>query len=215
MAAVIDLSGARNKLRQAETLYAVLSAVPAEIERPLARASPDSDVRLMLETYFFACLNAARSVFFILNKTGGPDFKEVASEWRNETLTQAQRTRFSKMLHLRDRDICYGDVESLALPKMIDGPDSGSVDAHYHAALFGPRPMTELENPDGTKVSARALRGSMGLYFEIDHRKVEGTTACAEFIGLLRLLLGAAARAMHDSAGTGEGVGDVGPRAER
>jgi len=36
----------------------------------------------------------------------------------------------------------------------------------YNAALFGPRPTIEEENPDGTKVRANALRGSVGLYVE-------------------------------------------------
>lgn len=194
MSTEIGLSAALNKLRQAELLSAHLGTIPAEISSSLWRAGSDQHFRLTLETYFFACLSAARSVYFIFLETGGPTAKRISSGWRNNSLDQDGRTRFNAMLNLRDRDVHYGDAEAETLPKMIEFPDNGSMYNRHSAALFGPAPMTEHINPDGSKVSARALRGSIGLYIDMDGRKVEATTACAEFIEQLRSLLHAAER---------------------
>ena len=62
----LNLPAARYKTKQAELLYAHLCTLPAEIAQSLGRARSDQDFKLTLETYFFACLDAARSVYFIL-----------------------------------------------------------------------------------------------------------------------------------------------------
>jgi hypothetical protein len=190
----INIQAARNKLRQAELLYAHLGTMPAQIARDMRRAG-DRDYRLPLETFFFACLGAARSVFYILARTGGPQFKAASSAWR-DGLSQAERETFNRMLHLPGRDVHYGDVDAMALPKMIEADELGEMAMHVHhnAALFGPAPFAEHVNPDGTKVRARGLQGSMGLYIEIGGLKCEATTACAQFIDQLRSLLAAAER---------------------
>lgn len=89
---------------------------------------------------------------------------------------------------------------------MIEFLDHGSMSTHYNAALLGPAPMTEHLNPDGSKVSGRALRGSIGLYIDIGGRKVEATTACAGFIEQLRSLLNAAERPASKSGADASSV---------
>ena len=151
------------------------------------------DYRLALETYFSACLNAARSCFFILARTGGRQFKSVHSQWRNNCLDEQARARFNSMVNLRDRDVHFGETGAEALPKMME-VDRSEVNIYiqHNAALFGPQPMTEHQNPDGMTVRAPALQGTVGLYIEIGGSRIEATTACVGFIGQLRSLLQAA-----------------------
>jgi hypothetical protein len=51
--------------------------------------------------------------------------------------------------------------------------------------------VIEEVNPDGTTVRASGLRGTVGLYIDIEQhgQRVEATTACREFISQLRSLL--------------------------
>ncbi len=49
----------------------------------------------------------------------------------------------------------------------------------------------EQVNPDGTKVTASATRGTVGLYIDLLDQHIEATTACRGFIDQLRSLLGA------------------------
>src|SRR5262245_34012588 len=142
---LINLAAARNKLRQAEILCTQLHSFSDEIARHLRR-NVGGDYRLPLETYFSACLNAARSSYFILARTGGRQFKPIDAALRNNVLDQRGRARFNSMLHLRDRDVHWGDVSTQALPKMIEAKEEHESSAyyqtmHYNAALFGPRPM--------------------------------------------------------------------------
>lgn len=188
----MNLAAANNKLLQAELLCARLRSLAGEIAHDMRR-SVGRDYRLALETYFSACLNAARSSFFVLARTGGPQFKDVSSNWRSASLDEPGRARFNSMLHLRDRDVHFGETGAEALPKMMELEMSQSRSYLQHnAALFGPPAMTEHKNPDGSTVRASALQGTVGLYIEIGGLMVEATTACSEFIGQLRSLLRAA-----------------------
>ena len=187
----INLAAANNKLLQAEILCAQLRSLPTDIARDMRRRV-GGDYRLALETYFSACLNAARSCYFVLARTGGQEFKDVSSLWRNNSLDQQARTRFNSMVKLRDRDVHYGEMVAEVLPKMMEVENDGSLYSFHNSALFGPQAMAEHENPDGTTVRAPALQGTAGLYIEIGGSKIEATTACADFIGQLRSLLQAA-----------------------
>jgi hypothetical protein len=188
----INIDAAKNKLLQAELLSAQLNALSAEIARNMRR-TVSRDYRVPLETYFSACLNAARSCCFILARTGGAQFKRVKTDWRNNTLDQRGRTRFNAMTNLRDRDVHYGEMSASALPKMIPVPDGGDAYGHhYNAVLFGLRPMAEHTNPDGIMVRSPALQGTVGRYLEIGGCVTEATSACAEFISQLRSLVSAA-----------------------
>ena len=188
----INLAAASNKLRQAELLCAHLQSLPKEIARDM-RHGVGRDYRFALETYFSACLNAARSCFFILTRTGGRQFKGVHSQWRNNSPDEQARARFNSMVYLRDRDVHFGETGAEALPKMMEvDMNEVNIYIHHNAALFGPQPMTEHQNPDGMTVRAPALQGTVGLYIEIGGSRIEATTACVGFIGQLRSLLDAA-----------------------
>lgn len=190
----INLAAANNKLLQAEILCAQLRSLPTDIARDMRRRV-GGDYRLALETYFSACLNAARSCYFVLARTGGHQFKDVSSQWRNNSLDQQARASFNSMLNLRDRDVHYGEMGAEALPKMMEVEHDGSLYSFHNPALFGPQAMTEHKNPDGTTVRAPALQSTVGLYIEIGGSRIEATTACAGFISQLRSLLQAAAAA--------------------
>jgi hypothetical protein len=185
----MDLAAARNKLRQAELLCSHLRALPKELAADLRRAGGSRDHRLELETFFSACIGAARSSFFIAWKKGGQQFKDVFSHWKCHTLDQESRARFNTMLHLRDRDVHFGELPAEVLPKMMEAEDNGSVYHAYNAAFFGARPMTEHTNPDGATVRATSLQGTVGLYIDVNGSRVEAITACVAFISQLRSLL--------------------------
>lgn len=187
----INLDAANKKLLQAGILYAQLHSLSGEIARDMRRRV-GADYHLPLETYFSACLNAARSCFFVLARTGGTQFKNVLSQWRNNVLDQQARARFNSMINLRDRDVHFGEMGAAALPKMMAVQDVGNHFVNYNAALFGPQPLAEHKNPDGVVVRSPALQGTIGLYVVIDGCLLEATTACAEFIAQLRSLLSAA-----------------------
>jgi hypothetical protein len=187
----INFQAAHDKLRQAEILHGHLRAQPSDIALDMRRRV-GGDYRLGLETYFSACLNAARSCFFILARTGGPQFKGVSSHWRNNILDQKGRAQFNFMVNLRDRDVHFGEMGAEALPKMME------LDVHYNpynqhnTALFGPRVLSEHQNPDGVTVRAAGLQSTYGLYVQMGGSRIDAADACATFIRQLRSLLEAA-----------------------
>ena len=194
----INLRAANNKLLQAELLYEHLRLLPKEIARDMRRAAT-RDYRLPLETFFSACLSAARSSYYVLCESGGADFKPIESHWRNSSLDQEGRTRFNTMLKLRDDDIHYGETGAEALPKMME-VEMSELHIHHNAALFGPAAMAEHKNPDGLTVRAPGLQSTFSLYIDIGGSRVEATTACAGFIAQLRTLLQAAEAAVAAKA---------------
>lgn len=202
----INLPAANSKLLQAELLCAHLRVLPGEIALSM-RPRAGGDYRLPLEAFFSASLNAARSCFFILARTGGPPFKYVASQWKRTALDEQGRARFNFMLALRDRDVHFGEMDAETLPKMmeLDMRHTGAYVQH-NAALHGWSATAEHTNPDGTTVRASALQGTVGLYIEIGGSMVEATTACIEFIGQLRSLLQAAEVAEAARSATASGA---------
>jgi hypothetical protein len=183
-----NFQAARNKLLQAEFLHAHLRSLPSDIARDMRRRV-GGDYRLGLETYFSSCLNAARSCFFILARTGGPEFKDVSSRWRNTILDQKGRAQFNFMVNLRDRDVHFGEMGAEALPKMMELElDMNSYNQH-NSAIFGPRLLTEHENPDGVTVRAAGLQSTYGLYIQMEGSRIDAADACAIFIRQLRSLL--------------------------
>jgi len=133
----INIAAANSKLLQAELLCAHLRALPGEIAIAMRRRA-EGDYRLPLEAFFSASLNAARSCFFVLARTGGPQFKHVSSQWRSTALDEQGRARFNSMLALRDRDVHFGEMDAETLPKMmeLDMSRTGSYVQH-NAALLG------------------------------------------------------------------------------
>lgn len=192
-----DCAAARYKLRQAEILLLHLRTLPEQIARDLRRASSAMDHKLLLATYFFACLGAARSVFYILSESAGRAFRQAEADWRNNALDHAGRTFFHRMTNLRDRDVHYGEVSAEVLGKMIPIAD-GSLAVFGNVALFGPTPEAEYLNPDGSVSRAAGLQGSAGLYIEVDGKRVEAADACARYLDQLRTLIAA----LESAAGT-------------
>jgi hypothetical protein len=181
-----DVAAARNKLRQADFFQQYLHWQSREIAKTMWRASGGDD-HFALEAFFSACLGAAQSCFYILEETGA---KEVIRKWKNATLDQDGRTRFNAMMDLRGRDVHFGELPAEALPKMIEMDHGEHLHSQpYNPLLFGPRPMTEHTNPDGTTVRAYGLRGSIGLYVEICSQRIEATTACTKLLAQLQSLV--------------------------
>ena len=131
---------AEYKLRQADLLLAYLRELPKEIAADMRRAAYDeTHHKLALETFFHACLGAAKSADYLLRKS--PSFVTIRSEfWDRSSVESA---RFRAMADLRDRDVHHGDVETDALTTMIPGEDHGSPFGQYlhpgHGRLRSPR----------------------------------------------------------------------------
>ncbi len=190
MVAAVNIVGAEKKLRQALFFLAHLQQAPREIRR--GSANPEHQNTEQLEFYFSACLSAAKSVYYVLDTTGGTTFKDIERRWRAK-LAEVERSRFGRMMGLRDDDVHLASTPAKPLPKYEVEDHRWNSNPYYHefynAALFGPRPVIEEENPDGTKVTGSVLRGTVGLYIEQPGRRVEAADACREFIQQLRSLL--------------------------
>jgi hypothetical protein len=191
----IDIAGAERKLRQAEFFLNHLQSESREIAIQLRRGLGDDHEPMTF--YFSACLSAAQSAFYILDKTGKPAFKAIEHRWRMGLGDDATRAGFNAMVGLRDDDVHLGKLDADALPKLIEAdPSEWSMYDSYNTALFGPRAVAEHVNPDGKTVrSAQGLQGSVGLYLEHGGTRTEATTACRAFIDQLRSLVHAVKRA--------------------
>jgi len=189
----VDIAGAEKKLRQAEFFLWHLEHEPKEIAKQLGNLRGGGDPET-LEFWFSACLSAAQSAFYVLDKTGGQDFKRIERDWRMGLATDSERFCFNWSVGLRDDDVHYGTTAAEPLPKYIED-DSWKHSPHSYYSrnplLFGPQQDVEMENPDGTKVSASILRGTVGLYLDQGGVRIEATTACRRFIDQLRSLLDA------------------------
>jgi hypothetical protein len=56
------------------------------------------------------------------------------------------------MMNLRDSDVHYGETDAESLPTMVEAEINEGFAQNFNAAFFGPRPVTEHKNPDGTTV---------------------------------------------------------------
>jgi hypothetical protein len=182
----IDFAGAEKKIRQAEFFVGHLEYLS---KQPSRRGLGDPE---HLEFFFSASLTAARSVYYVLSDSGGGTFQKIFSEWYRNL--KEQQSFFKAMKDLRDDDVHRASTATESLPKYVEA-DFGRHEspyyrsAVYNAALFGPRPTIEEQNPDGEKVRAHGLTSSIGLYTKQEGKYVEAGTACRQFIGLLRSLL--------------------------
>ncbi len=89
-----DFEGADKKLRQAAFFRDHLEYQSTQIARDMIRGG-NADHQFALEAFCSASLGAAQSCFYVLHKTGGQAFKTIEARWRNNTLDQAARTRFT------------------------------------------------------------------------------------------------------------------------
>jgi hypothetical protein len=145
----IDFAGAEKKIRQ-EYLS----------KQPSHRGLGDPG---HLEFFFSASLTTARSVYYVLSDSGGGTFQKIFSEWYRNL--KEQQSFFKAMKDLRDDDVHRASTATESLPKYVEA-DFGRHEspyyrsAVYNAALFGPRPTIEEQNPDGEKVRAHVLSAS-------------------------------------------------------
>ena len=204
---MMDIAAAEKKLRQAKFFVGYLEQASAE---PIRRAGqPESE---HLEFFFSACLSAAQSVHYVLEETGGSTFKTIKRNWLAGLKDERKRSSFGQMIGLRDKDVHLAVTGAKPLQKYV-ADDWKTHDRSpyyyqpqvYNAALFGPRPVIEEKNPDGTIVTGSVLRGTLGLYIERQGRRVEATDACREFIEQLTSLLDAMKGSTRESkAGSSE-----------
>ena len=115
----VDSAGAEKKLRQAGYFLWQLESASREIAYNHANALRDENTE-HLELLFSACLSAARSVYYILEKVGGKEFKKIEQRWRVNCLKEeVERFKFNRMLRLRDDDVHFGTTGAEALPKYV------------------------------------------------------------------------------------------------
>ena len=144
----------------------------------------------------FAEDRTGQSVYYVLDSTGSSAFKEAQHRWRAQ-LSEPDRSWFGRMIGLRDDDVHLALTRGKALPKYIaEDWRTRSTSPYYqtqfyNAAIFGPAPVVEMKNPDGTLVKGSALQSAVGLYIERQGQLVEATDACREFIRQLATLLDA------------------------
>jgi hypothetical protein len=179
---------AEKKLRQAEFFVGHLEYLS---KQPSHREPGNPE---HLEFFFSASLTAAQSVYYVLAHSGRGIFQKVYSKWL-KNLSEQQSSFFKKMKKLRDNDVHHASTVAESLPKYVEVDFSRHESPYYqpsfyNAALFGSRPMIEEQNPDGEMVSGHVLRGSIGLYIKQEGKYVDASTACRQFIGQLRSLLG-------------------------
>lgn len=188
---------ARYKLRQADLALGYLRQVPAAIALDMRRAREISDPDLRLDTFFFACLSLAKSAYYIIEGDQGGRYEEAIHSWRMNVLDHPGRTRFNRMMRLRDTDVHQGRSEGKALPAMIPIERSSDDTSMYQSQPVGTgRSVTEHKNPDGSTVSSHdGLQGSMHLYVEIAGVTWEASNACERFIAQLNQMIDAVAAA--------------------
>lgn len=183
-----DIAGAQKKLRQAEFFLGWLEHASQDVANRYASPNHVNDLE-QLDYYFSACLTATQSVFYILDKTGEAPFRAIHKQWRKNLPNDAERAKYNRMIAFRDVDVHFGDTRAIPLQKWVEDRTSGYIWQHHNAPLYGPAPVVEETNPDGETVRGRILRGTVGLYLEIDGEYVDAITACRYFIQQNRSLL--------------------------
>ncbi len=102
------------------------------------------------------------------------------------------------MMNQRDRDVHHGETDAESLPAAIPAePHEYEYYVQHNSALLGPRGFAKHTNPDGTEITAAALRGTKLLCLLLDGERVDATTACRVFIEQLRSLQTAVMTAHH------------------
>jgi hypothetical protein len=165
------LSRAEKKLRQAEFFCGPFVTRHGEVDE-------------VPEYYFSACLSAVRSAFYILLDQDHAAFQRDQQMWR-KTRSTADLALFKHMRTRRDDDVHRGTVDAMALQKFVDArPRSGP-----WLYIFNSEVEVEVENPDGTKVRAPVVTGVTALYIDYAGQRLEASTACRQFVELMRDLV--------------------------
>lgn len=184
---IVDIARAEKKLRQATFFHAYLA-------RPAPTTEDNSEHP---EYWFSACLSSAKSVYLILRDSDADKekFKKIKARWEQQ-LSPGERSRFERMLKIRDNDVHRGSIKGQALTKYVE--QDRSLYSIVHSgddALFPMTPMAPIVNPDGSTVpmvTGQVFRGVPALYLT-DKRggRVDAIQECQDFIDWLRSLLAA------------------------
>ncbi len=195
----VDILGAEKKLRQAGFFFGWL-------DQESAKPSRDDKLEYEhLEFLFSACLSAAQSVQFVLEKTGGATFEAIRRQWLEDLTDERERSSFKRMSGLRGEDVHFAVMNAEPMPKYVSEDRISRDPSPYYqrpihnAAIFGPAPVIEEKNPDGKTVTGPILRGAVGFY--IKKRQglpVEVTDACRSFIEQLTSLVEVMKAALPD-----------------
>lgn len=183
----IDIARARKKLRQAEFFLMHLHHAAEDMTLQLRRAStPNTEP---LEFWFSACLSAAQSAYFVLEATGGREFKRIQTAWRGE-LSGPAGHEFGWTIGVRGDDVHLATVPGSAMPKMVPAPAWEQQWQWGNDALNGPFQIPRHTNPDGTVAESSVLVGSLGLYVDTPAgERVDAETLCRRLVDHLHSLL--------------------------
>ena len=194
----IDLARAQKKLRQAEFFLAHLHHAAEDMTQQLRQArEPNPEP---LEFWFSACLSAAQSVYYVLEATGGANFKEVQAVWRG-TLGGRAGNEFGWIIGVRGDDVHLATVPGNVMPKMVPAPTSEQQWQWGNDDSFGQLAPTPHKNPDGGLVSSSVAVSSLGLYIDTPvGERVDAETLCRGFIDHLASLLKHAAQDLGPSS---------------
>src|SRR5947208_3767534 len=142
-----DIAGAEKKLRQAEFFLSHLEHASQEMVHELARGALNPE---RLEYFFSACLSAAKSVYHVLETTGGPRFEDLQRKWREGLTNDPGKISFGRKMGLRDDDVHVGTTGATPLPKYVeeDHRENPYMFVQHNEALFGPAAVSEHVNPD-------------------------------------------------------------------
>jgi len=196
----LNVAGAEKKLRQARFFLGLHEEASAE---PIRRAGQENETE-PLEFLFSACLSAAQSVHNVLKETGGSTFRTINRKWLAGFKDARERSRLGQMIGLRGEDVHLAVTGAEPMPKYVAEDRITRDRSPYYqrpildAGDFGPAPVIEEKNPDGTTVTGSILRGAVGLYITRLGPRVEVTTACRRFIDDVTSLLEAMKAALPD-----------------
>jgi hypothetical protein len=143
----------------------------------------------LLDYNYSACLSAAQSAFYALEKAAEKQFKKVVHGWRTALPDDATRREFNDMIGRRDDDVHYGDINAKALPTMMAVElDPFGTYVHHNATLLGPVVLGTHTHPDGKLLIAQAMKSTRRLYIDRGGQTIDATTACGTFIRQLHSL---------------------------
>jgi hypothetical protein len=185
----IDITRAKKKLRQTEFFLAHLHRAAEDMTLQLRRISQPNPEPL--EFWFSACLSAAQSVYYVLEATGGTEFKRIQKAWRGG-LGGPAKHEFGWIIGVRGADVHFATVPGNVMPKMVPAPTSW--EQHWQSgddALNALPQLLQHRNPDGKVVESLGTVGSLGLYIDTPAgERVDAETLCRRFVDHLHSLLG-------------------------
>lgn len=143
-----------------------------------------------LEFWFSACLSAAQSAYYVLDKAGGLSFKHMQKSWRDGLGKQAA-DEFGWMIGVRDADVHLAQVPGEVLPKVVPASPSEVQLVGGNDALYGPFELPSHVNRDNKIVRSAVTMGSLGLYIDTPTGPEDAEDLCHLFVDHVHSLLAA------------------------